>query len=86
MYLNTSLRKKKCDLAYLGRDKVTPIYLASMNGHLDAVKYLALEKYGDPMCRTSDNMTPLHIAALNGHMEVIRFLMDELNCDPSVQG
>ena len=57
-----------------------------MNGHLETVKYLTVDKNCDPAVRDDGNVTPLHVAALNGHYDVVRFLMSELNCDPNIPG
>ena len=55
--------------------KITPLCLASMNGHLNIVKYLTLDKHCDPAVRDDENVAPLHVAALNGHYDVVRYFM-----------
>jgi len=52
-------------------------------GHMVIVKFLAVEKQCDPMCRDSDQDTPLHLAAWNGHMDVVKFLTLEMRCNPT---
>ena len=64
---------------------VTPFYYAASNGHLNTVKYLAVEKQCDPTSRDTFN-TALHIAAEKGRVEVMKFLISQLNCDANSPG
>ena len=55
----------------------TPVYAASLNGHLDVVRYL-VEKWSlqkDKAAR--DGSTPLIIASKYGHLGVVRYLLEK---------
>ena len=53
---------------------VTPLQLASRNGHVEVVCFL-LEHGADVTARDKSGLTALHYASENGHKEVIRILV-----------
>lgn len=54
----------------------TPLYLAAVNGHLDAVKLL-VERYGcDVEVRNTNGETALVVAASHGHEAVMEYLLE----------
>jgi ankyrin repeat protein len=55
-------------------DDVTPLQLASRNGHVEVVCFL-LEHGADVTARDKTGLTPLHHASNNGQIEVIRILI-----------
>lgn len=57
----------------------TPLHLAALNGHLEAVRTL-LEAQCHTDARTSGGKTPLHGAALNGHTETCMNCWTWLTC------
>ena len=52
----------------------TPLHLASLNGHLDIVKYL-IKKGANVNTRNRKNQMPLHLAVHNAHKEIIKYLV-----------
>jgi len=52
---------------------ITPLYIASQNGHLDVVRFrLILEQVN----KSRDTcVTTVYISAQNGHFEVVRLLL-----------
>ena len=61
----------KYDL-YLDR---TPLYAASQEGHVDAVRVL-LDHGADVNAQDSIDWTPLHLASCEGHLKVVQLLLD----------
>ena len=61
-----------------------PLYIACINGHLNATKYFISEKNCDPNSRGQNGFTPLHYASQGGHLNIIKYLITELGCDPSM--
>jgi len=62
----------------------TPVFIASQNGHVDALEFL--HKNGaDINTPRNDGTTPVFIASQNGHLEVVKFLLllgaDICRCD-----
>ena len=53
----------------------TPLHLAAQIGHIDTVKFLALEMKCDPTSRNADNNTALHLAVENGHLDIIHAVL-----------
>ena len=56
-------------------DDMTPLQLASRNGHVEVVCFL-LEQGADVTARDKSGSTPLHYASDNGQIEVIRILIN----------
>ncbi|CZR67067.1 uncharacterized protein PAC_16966 [Phialocephala subalpina] len=54
----------------------TPLYRASMNGHIEVVKLL-LEKGANVNAAIEDGSTPLHRASMNGHLESVKLLLEK---------
>ena len=77
------LLRYKADIEALGSIKIdgkviegcTPLWAASLAGHLDVVKLL-IERNAEVDCRTSTNSTPLRSAAFRGHLDIVRFLVE----------
>ena len=64
--------------------KCISLQLAAMEGNMDTVKFLIVEKHCDPMCRDPlYQRTQLHVAALHGQIEVVKFFTLEMHCDPT---
>ena len=53
---------------------MTAVCLASMNGHLDILRYL-LEQGGDVNVRCPDGCTPLHLAILEERVDIVEYLL-----------
>lgn len=65
----------------------TPLNLAAVAGHLDAVCYF-MEKLPDAMDEfgpTQGNMTPLHSAVLGGQVDVVRMLIRRFEIDKDIR-
>jgi ankyrin repeat protein len=55
-------------------DLNTPLHLASLNGHLEIIKYL-IKKGVDVNAKNRKSQTPLHLAIHNAHKNIIDFLL-----------
>ena len=55
---------------------MTALYIASSNGHLEVVKYLAAEAGADVNIPDSHGTTPCDAAFTNGHVELARYLRE----------
>ena len=53
----------------------TPLYWASLNGHVDVVNVLLLAAEADVDKATDMGATPLILASENGHLEVVKALL-----------
>ena len=63
---------------------MTPILIASENGHIDIVKFLA-SKVDDPNPPNNGGITPIHVATFHGHTEIVKFLATKIdNPNPPV--
>jgi serine/threonine-protein phosphatase 6 regulatory ankyrin repeat subunit B len=69
------LLEHKADVDKAKGDGVTPLYIASENGHLDVVRVL-LEHKADVNKARDDGGTPLYIASQNGHLDMVRVLLE----------
>ena len=58
-----------------GPNNITPLWMASQNGHSDIVQALIQAK-ADVNKTRDDGMCPLSIAVKNGHIEVAKLLLD----------
>ena len=65
---------------------VSPLHIASRNGHQDLVEYLVNKRKCDPSCKDKDGNTPLHNAALGGNLNTVRYFIGEKQCRPMVKG
>ena len=66
---------------------MTPLHLASLQGHLETVKYLCENFVSNVNIKTDsywDLRTPLHLASINGHLEVIKYLIKK-GADPKIK-
>ena len=52
----------------------TPLYIASQEGHMDAVTLL-LKANADPNIQDDKGATPLYLASQNGHTETVALLL-----------
>jgi ankyrin repeat protein len=67
---------------YQRPDGVTPVYMASQNGHTSVVDVL-LRHGADPNLANHDGFTPLCIASQNGHTSVVDVLLRH-GADPNI--
>ena len=51
--------------------------IASNEGHLDVVRFLASEGADVNQARTTDGASPLYTASANGHLDMVRLLVSE---------
>jgi ankyrin repeat protein len=70
------LLAKGADVAAASSDGWTPLYGASLNGHIDVVKLL-LDKGADVAAADSNRWTPLYRASSNGHIDIVKLLLDK---------
>ena len=81
------VEEQNCNPSHLDKNKVTPLHLAAVTGHLDVVKYLTLEQHCDPLSTDTEfNNTPLHFAVEYGQLEVVKFFIETLHCPPDIRG
>ena len=74
----------KCDANCMGKIKRTSLHNASLNGHIDIVKYLV--DHCDLLCPDEYSDIPLHLAALNGHLDIVKIFVEDMKCDPNCKG
>ena len=65
---------KDYDVNLLNQSNITPLHYATIEGHLDIVKFL-LNKGADSNATYEGEMMPLHLASLNGHCEIVKILI-----------
>jgi ankyrin repeat protein len=56
-------------------DGATALHIASMHGHVEAIKVLVVQLGADKDAKTADGATALHMAAVNGHVEAMKVLL-----------
>ena len=66
--------------------RFTPLHRAAMEGHMNIVKFLTVERHCDPMCRDIHGDTALHYAVIRGQIETVKFLTEKLKCPPDIPG
>jgi ankyrin repeat protein len=62
------------DVNFKGEDGSTALYVASMRGRSEVVRFL-VENGADVHCKKNGN-TALHFASMSGHAVVVRFLVE----------
>ena len=70
---------------------MTPLHLASSQGHTEVVRVLASRlssdgKLADINACDSVGDTAVNMAALNGHVSVMKLLVSQFGCSPTVKG
>ena len=76
--------EKQCDpSASRNSNNDTPIHLASLNGHLEVVRFFISELNCNPNITGRHDETPLHSAASHGHLHIVKYLIEEQNCNLS---
>ncbi|XP_070546143.1 26S proteasome non-ATPase regulatory subunit 10-like [Ptychodera flava] len=65
----------KANIEALTNDNRMPVHLASLQGHLDIVKYFVENLGIDKEVKGNINKTPLINAAEGGHSEVVKYLL-----------
>ena len=68
------LASKKFVNIFTSKEKATPLFIASQEGHLSAVETL-LNFGGNPNMSTRKRWTPLMIASQNGHKKIVELLL-----------
>ena len=65
------------------QNEINPLHKASLNGHIEVVKYLIENRYFDPNApnKQDHNITALTVACLSGHLHIIKYLKNEQKCD-----
>ena len=63
----------------------TPLHLAAVNGHVDAIKLLVNQFKADAKAKSNDGWTLLHQAARNGHVDVVKLFVNEFRADANTQ-
>jgi ankyrin repeat protein len=72
----TLLLEKGADVNLASNDGVTPVNIASQNGHAEVLALL-LEKGADVNQADDDGGTPVHIASQEGHADVLILLLEK---------
>ena len=73
--------KQGADINYYVEYRGTPLNFASINGHLEIVKYLV--ENGADIHFNKFNDTPLRSTSVNGHLEIVKYLIMngvKINC------
>ena len=59
----------------------TALYIATLNGHVDVVRYLLLEGKASVDLRSDGSYTSLYVAAEEGNLEMVDTLINEGNAN-----
>ena len=73
----------QCDPKQVDKDGWTPLYWASVGGHVGVVKCLIETGHCDPKQVGKDGRASLHCASSGGHVEVVKYLIETCHCDPN---
>ena len=65
---------KDYDVNLINQSNITPLHYATIEGHLDIVKFL-LNNGANANATYEGETRPLHIASLNGHYEILKILV-----------
>jgi ankyrin repeat protein len=60
------------------KNKVTPVYLAAEQNHIEVLKYLVSEAGGSLLMRAKNGMAPIHAAAQMGAIECIKWMVNKI--------
>ena len=82
------LKDPRLDMISLAEKKkhlpITPLYLATVLGHLDLVRKL-VEDGSNPLDTDDNGDTLLHLAAELGRLDILKHLMEDIGC-PATEG
>jgi ankyrin repeat protein len=68
------LLRKGCSVDAEDHDKMTPLAVAALDGHKDAVELL-IQSGADVNHQSKKRMSPLHFAVIGGNTNVLRVLL-----------
>ena len=78
------IKKMNCDKSLRDESGLNALGYSIKSGHLELIRYLAIEQKLDPMVAVTGDSTSLpDLATESGKVEVLELLIDELNCDLS---
>ena len=71
----------KADLNPRSRVGLTPLNLASQEGHI-AIVVMLLQEGADPLLADDYGYLPIHLAAGENHPDVVKILIEQGGCSP----